>query len=200
MRGPATERLGLDGAPLGLGFVQDLINTSSLHPQPRFITDLLSDLGTAREWVASALARWSADSGQDPVEVDLAERDLPALRRLREEVRSRLMADTSDASHTGGAPLRGSITITSPSRDTIGYRPSGLGADAVEALVAAEQLLAQRADTVRRLKTCPGDHCGIAFYDNSKNASRVWHDARTCGNRHNLRASRERRRGEVAPA
>jgi predicted RNA-binding Zn ribbon-like protein len=36
--------------------------------------------------------------------------------------------------------------------------------------------------------------CPCAFYDRSRNNSRVWHDVRTCGNVANLRASRARRR------
>ncbi|GMA87986.1 hypothetical protein GCM10025868_32360 [Angustibacter aerolatus] len=44
---------------------------------------------------------------------------------------------------------------------------------------------------------CANPECGAAFYDGSPNASRRWHDVRTCGNVANLRASRARR---AAPA
>jgi len=49
-------------------------------------------------------------------------------------------------------------------------------------------LLAQQRGQWPRFKTCQFDACGIAFYDSSRNASRVWHDVSTCGNQTNLRA------------
>jgi len=61
-------------------------------------------------------------------------------------------------------------------------------------VVWGETLLAQRADTWRRLKLCRNAVCNSAFYDRSKNNSGVWHDVKMCGNAANLRASRARRR------
>jgi predicted RNA-binding Zn ribbon-like protein len=57
-------------------------------------------------------------------------------------------------------------------------------------------MLAQHSGAWERLETCPYPPCGIAFYDESKNNSRVWHDVKTCGNRTNLAASRGRRRAD----
>ncbi|MEU3980681.1 CGNR zinc finger domain-containing protein [Streptomyces sp. NPDC026672] len=54
--------------------------------------------------------------------------------------------------------------------------------------------MAQSSGVRARLTSCPGKQCGVVFYDESKNASRVWHDSRTCGNRHNLQQARARRR------
>jgi hypothetical protein len=48
--------------------------------------------------------------------------------------------------------------------------------------------------TFRRLKLCHEPRCRVAFYDRSKNNSRVWHDTATCGNQVNSRAHRARRR------
>ena len=38
-----------------------------------------------------------------------------------------------------------------------------------------------------------------AFYDESRNSSRVWHDVKVCGNPVNARASRARRRAGFGP-
>ncbi|NUR09393.1 MAG: CGNR zinc finger domain-containing protein, partial [Nocardioidaceae bacterium] len=57
--------------------------------------------------------------------------------------------------------------------------------------------LAQADGSWPRLKTCRGRGCPCAFYDASRNNSRVWHDVHTCGNVANLRASRTRRRASV---
>lgn len=61
-------------------------------------------------------------------------------------------------------------------------------------LVAGDVFVAQQTRTWSRLKTRRGDHCTIAFFDRSPNASAIWHDAKACGNAPNLRASRARRR------
>ncbi len=60
--------------------------------------------------------------------------------------------------------------------------------------VWGEVLLAQRDGRWERLKVCRNPACPCAFYDRSRNNSRVWHDVHTCGNVANLRASRARRR------
>jgi len=76
----------------------------------------------------------------------------------------------------------------------IAYRPAADGWRGVAALAAAEILLAQQRGQWPRFKTCPFPVCGVAFYDTSRNVSRVWHDVRTCGNQANLRAYRARQR------
>ncbi|MFB9444749.1 CGNR zinc finger domain-containing protein [Dactylosporangium vinaceum] len=57
-----------------------------------------------------------------------------------------------------------------------------------------EALLASHVGILGRLKVCTNPSCGAAFYDLSRNSTRVWHDMKTCGNTMNLRASRARRR------
>ncbi len=44
-----------------------------------------------------------------------------------------------------------------------------------------------------RLKLCPADDCRRAFYDLSRNSSRVWCDMSDCGNLAKVRAYRGRR-------
>jgi predicted RNA-binding Zn ribbon-like protein len=46
--------------------------------------------------------------------------------------------------------------------------------------------------TLARLKACRG--CGFAYYDTTKNRSRVWCDMATCGSQHKARAWRARQR------
>jgi predicted RNA-binding Zn ribbon-like protein len=51
--------------------------------------------------------------------------------------------------------------------------------------------------TWRRLKACPGHHCGWAFYDRSVSQTSTWCSMRVCGGREKARAYRRRaqRRG-----
>jgi predicted RNA-binding Zn ribbon-like protein len=48
---------------------------------------------------------------------------------------------------------------------------------------------------LERLKVCP--NCDWLFIDRSRNASRVWCDMHTCGNRAKARRHAERRRPAV---
>ncbi|HVJ42015.1 MAG TPA: ABATE domain-containing protein [Dongiaceae bacterium] len=61
--------------------------------------------------------------------------------------------------------------------------------DAADLLTAGE---------LKRLKRCPGAHCGWLFYDTSKNASRRWCVMEDCGTRDKVRRFRARQRSEPA--
>ena len=45
-----------------------------------------------------------------------------------------------------------------------------------------------------RLKICPGDHCGWAFFDGSRNRSGRWCSMSVCGGRAKARSHYHRRR------
>jgi predicted RNA-binding Zn ribbon-like protein len=79
-------------------------------------------------------------------------------------------------------------------------RPYPVTADAAGALglVVAVVAEAQAAGTWRRLKACPGDHCGWAFYDRSRNGTSSWCSMAVCGGRAKARAYRRRSRGGQA--
>jgi predicted RNA-binding Zn ribbon-like protein len=174
----AGARFGLDPAPGGLILVQDLVNTALLDPALG-VPDLLTDAGDAQRWLDAALP----GSG-----ITLAAADLPRLRALREAVRAALLQRRSPA-----VPAQ---TVELELHDgAVAYRATGTGWRAVAALVHVELLLAQHNGTWERLGSCANPACGAAFYDRTRNASRVWHDAKTCGNVMNLRASRARRAG-----
>jgi predicted RNA-binding Zn ribbon-like protein len=51
--------------------------------------------------------------------------------------------------------------------------------------------------TWSRLKVCPGEHCGWAFYDGSRNRSGRWCSMAVCGGRSKARAHYRR---HVRPA
>jgi predicted RNA-binding Zn ribbon-like protein len=52
--------------------------------------------------------------------------------------------------------------------------------------------------TWSRLKICPGDHCGWAFYDGSRNRSGRWCSMSVCGGRAKARSPYHRRRSAEA--
>jgi predicted RNA-binding Zn ribbon-like protein len=181
----AGARLGLDAAPGGLLLVQDLVNTSLIDPAMG-LPDLLLDVDDAQAWLDAVLATWH--DGASPPAVTLTDGDLPRLRALREAVRALLL---------GGevTPVPSQIVELELRDGVVGYRAPAGGWRAVAALVHVELLLAQHTGALERFRSCANPACGAAFYDRTRNGSRVWHDAKTCGNVMNLRASRARRAG-----
>jgi len=182
-------------APGGLVLVQDLVNTATLekyavHAYPG---DLLADVAAANRWLDGALAHWAAANGQTPPALHLSEADLAPLTRFREAVRA--LAAGQDDPNQAAVPLGAANLSLRIDRDgVVRHGTTASGWRGVSALVTGEIMLAQHTGTWSRLKTCRYPVCGVAFYDGSRNNSRVWHDVRTCGNRTNLAASRERRR------
>ena len=181
----SSARFGLDLAPAGLCLVQELINTALLDPRSR-VPDLLGSVESAQPWLDAALLTWAEATNRRPPAVTLRASDLPRLRALREAVRALLLQREVPAVPSQRIELEltgGKVT----------YRATGEGWRSVSSLVHVELLLAQHAGAWDRIKTCENPVCGAAFYDRTRNSSRVWHDTKTCGNVMNLRASRARR-------
>jgi len=219
MEALATDRLTLPAgrAPGGLALVQELVNTATRRRDEASSgpDDLLADVGPANRWLGAALARWAAETGQPAPESKLTEADLPALRRVREAVRALASrggdgdgggesengdgaADPVAATAAASASLTANVSLRVDASGRVLYGTTATGWRGIAALVLAEVLLAQRTGDWERFKACPYPVCGVAFYDGSRNNSRVWHDVRTCGNRTNLAASRRRRRSADA--
>ncbi|WP_250005478.1 CGNR zinc finger domain-containing protein [Actinoplanes sp. M2I2] len=190
MNSDDTGRFLLAAAPGGLSIVQDLLNSASMPVAS--IPDLLADEATAQEWLDASLSRWGGQTGRAAPRITISRADLPALRDLRDHVRGWL----TDADDPSPQVLHADVSF----RDGhITYEPRGDGAAAVASLVNLEALLASHTGALTRLKTCLNPDCGAAFYDRSRNGTRVWHDMKTCGNTMNLRASRARRRETPSP-
>lgn len=186
MSWPATRRFGIDAAPDGLAFVQDLLNTAS--PGKSLKPDLLSEPDTAREWLDEAVANLAPTTERDVERIELGERELAALRGFRDDLRALLGGDTTVVLPTSV------VTLRADDGGTLRVEPRGKGWRAVAEMALIEIMEAQRADRWRRLKTCGNEVCLVAFYDRSRNNSGVWHDVHVCGNAANLRAYRARKR------
>jgi predicted RNA-binding Zn ribbon-like protein len=71
---------------------------------------------------------------------------------------------------------------------------AGAGLDRALGQVLAITAAAMLDGTWRRLKVCPGDHCGWAFYDHSRNQTGRWCSMSVCGGRAKARAHYHRHR------
>lgn len=183
-------------APDGLALVQDLLNT---RPMMRYAADLLATVEDAHQWLTEAVATWSLVQGLPAPDLTPSPTDLRALRRLRSAFEEAILAAGADSFGAGAPPPADVPVSLAPDPDgRVRMVPTGRGARWVASAVWSEALLSQQAGTWPRLKLCHNVQCRLAFYDNSRNNSGVWHDVSTCGNSANLRAFRQRRRISTA--
>ncbi|MFF4724169.1 CGNR zinc finger domain-containing protein [Streptomyces mirabilis] len=168
------------------------MNTASLG-KPRK-PDLLESVDTAEQWLRSSLATLSSiDSSAPAAPCPLDARGLGRLQSLRDDLRAALAAGHAD--EPSAAVAAPSIETTAAIRlDAGGARlhARGKGVELLRSYVMIQLAAATYADTMRRLKVCANPRCRGAFYDRSKNCSRLWHDVTTCGNTQNVRAYRAR--------
>lgn len=92
------------------------------------------------------------------------------------------------------APLQ--VTVT-PGKQ-LQLRPGGTGVMRALSSILALEYEAETAGDWDRFKTCKG--CGWAFYDESKNASKVWCDMGLCGTRSKMKAYRQRKKAAESGA
>lgn len=185
----ASGRYGTSPAPAGLLLTYELVNTIG-HPRSPATPDLLAQLESAQPWLDATVSEWCELRGLADPEIDLTAAGLRQLQALRATLRGVL---GRGASAQGPGAVAAGIDVTIGSGG-VGLAPAGSGTQWVRGAVAIEWVVADQLEGLRRLKLCRNADCGIAFYDRSKNNSRVWHDVARCGNATNVRAYRERRR------
>ena len=101
-----------------------------------------------------------------------------------ESLRGELAAIAAEAPMSFGLDERGDLTL----------HPAGDGVNGALASILSRVFEAQASGVWRRLKSCPGPHCGWLFYDGSRNASSRWCSMSICGNRTKTAAYRRRRK------
>lgn len=92
---------------------------------------------------------------------------------------------------TAGAPLR--LAIGSGRESSL--VATGSGIDRALGELAAALYRASLTQDLSRLKSCKA--CGFAFYDVTKNRSRVWCEMASCGSQAKAKAYRKRLKSEI---
>src|ERR1035437_7556697 len=118
---------------------------------------------------------------------------------FRESLRDALSrtADRPSARDTESPGVLSSILFgvhLSPSGPEL--KASGSGVDAALASIMMIAIVAVADGTWHRLKVCTNDACRWAYWDASRNRSGKWCSMGICGNRTNVRAFRQRVRGD----
>jgi predicted RNA-binding Zn ribbon-like protein len=185
---PGRQPAGRAPAPGRLGLVQAFLNSFWDLDVP----------GGAERWAdPAAYTAWLRERGFASGRATAG--DLALAIELREALRALALANHDDAlAPDAEATLdRIAARVTphaglTPRFDRPALDVAGDGPDAALALVLGIVFAARLDGTWRRLKACPHEHCGWAFYDRSRNRSSQWCSMRICGNRTKGARHRER--------
>jgi predicted RNA-binding Zn ribbon-like protein len=171
-------------APGSLRVVQAFVNTVDREHGP----DLFDAVDDAEEWLDRRL-----------MPVPVREADLAGLREVREALRALLWVNNGEPHVPGAqevleaAARRARLEASFPP-DGAALLPRAGGIDGAVGRVLAAAFGAMLEGGWKRLKACPGDRCGWAFYDRSSNASATWCSMQICGSRAKAGAYYRRRR------
>ena len=172
-------------APGDLALVQRFVNTADLETG----SDDLGDPG--------ALSTWLAEAGLVQSDARFDEAARKRVVAVREALRALLLAN-----HGERPDRRAITTLNRVARLVVAFdaagrarlAPADPGVDGVLGALLGIVARAQADGSWPRLKACPGDRCGWAFYDRSRNRSRTWCAMSVCGNRSKARSYRARQR------
>ena len=182
---------GREPAPGELGLVQAFVNTH---------WDLEHDLGGEVLHSPAALGRWLVGRGLLEPGVTLARADLRRALAVREGIRALLAANNGSPLDPGAiealnrAASRSAVVIQFTPDGSPRFEPRRADLDGALGLLLAVVGRAQLDGTFARFKACPGEDCGWAFYDYSKNQASAWCSMAVCGSRAKARTYRQRRR------
>jgi predicted RNA-binding Zn ribbon-like protein len=175
---------GREPAPGSLRIVQAFVNTVDREHGP----DLFEDGAGFSEWLdRNLLPSDGADAG------------VAAAREVREALRSLLLANNGEPDDPraravlDSAAERARLAATFPP-DGAALVPQADGVDAAIGRILAAAFAAMLDGSWARLKACPAELCGWAFYDRSTNASATWCSMSVCGGRAKAGAYYRRRR------
>ena len=181
---------GREPAPGALALVQAFVN-SHYDLEREWGAELLSDPGALRAWL----------SGRRLIDADarVTRRDLALALAVREGLRALLYANNGEPLDRHAAAALDDAALALPVSVLIGVVDVDFAAPARDTRGALGLILAVAAQarldgSFARLKACPGDDCGWAFFDHSRNAAGSWCSMAVCGGRAKQRAYYRRRR------
>jgi predicted RNA-binding Zn ribbon-like protein len=178
---PGRQPAGRTPAPGRLGLVQAFLNS---------FWDLDAH-GEDRWRDAAAYGAWLNERGL-AAPAAAGPQDLARALDLRDALRTLAMANHDDTAAPAAEAVLDRIAAEVGPRAGLVPRfgggelrldIAGDGPDAALGLVLGVVFAARADGTWRRLKACPHEHCGWAFYDRSRNRSSQWCSMRICGNR-----------------
>jgi predicted RNA-binding Zn ribbon-like protein len=182
---------GREPAPGSLGLIQAFVNTHY---------DLEGDHGAEILSSPRALRDWLTARGLVDRSLELTRADLRAALDVREGLRAMLAAnngavlDVEAVKRLNRAARRPGVVIQFAADGSPSFEPARDDLDGALAFLLAIVARSRLDGTWERFKACPGDDCGWAFYDYSRNQASAWCSMAICGSRAKARAYRMRNR------
>lgn len=144
----------------------------------------------------AGFAQWLAESGLAPAGTLVTDEDVQRARHLRAALTSLLAANSGvpiDLRTHGAIQAvteRTGMDLRLTSEGRLALEGRGTAVDQALAGLVASLYRAEVTGEIARLKACK--KCGWAFYDESKNRSRIWCDMALCGSQAKAKAYRKR--------
>jgi predicted RNA-binding Zn ribbon-like protein len=191
---------GRPPAPGRLALVQAFLNSHY---------DLETRPGAELLGSPTALVAWLGRAGllDEPYEFGADEHDLRRGLGVREGLRALVADDVGRLAVDGGARLHLLETATRGAAVEVRPGPNGelhfvaapaAGVSGALGVLLAIATVAIADGSWSRLKVCPGEDCGWAFYDASRNRSGRWCSMSVCGGRAKARSHYHRKRSAEA--
>jgi predicted RNA-binding Zn ribbon-like protein len=185
---------GREPAPGDLGLVQAFVNSHY---------DIDEDHGAELLSSPRALAGWLSERGLLDPTAELTRADLRRALDVREGLRAMLAAnngaepDPEAIERMNRAAAQPGITLQLDADGSPRIEPARRDLDGALALLLAIVARSRLEGSWPRFKACPGDDCGWAFYDYSRNQASAWCSMSICGSRAKARAYRHRHRRDT---
>lgn len=175
-------------APAPLDLVQDFANTEI----PVWAVDDIATPDTLGSWLR-ARGLLGRDEPVDSAEFVRARALRAVLRDLGRRNTRGVGADEDLRVAFSPVAYEAVVRFALDDEGVVRLVPASTGVDGALAEIIMRVHAAQASGEWRRLKSCPGPHCGWLFYDGSRNASSRWCSMSICGNRTKTAAYRRRR-------
>jgi predicted RNA-binding Zn ribbon-like protein len=150
------------------------------------------------------LGRWLAEYGLMDGGEPVTEHDREQALRVREALRALMYAnngvpdwDRSAVDALNAASKGAELMVRFDPAGEARLVPVRRGVDGALGKLLTIVETAQCNGLWRRMKACPDDTCGWAFYDGTKNCSGTWCSMESCGNRAKAKAFRDRRKSHA---
>ena len=146
--------------------------------------------------------RWLSEAGLLAPGEKITRADLDRLRRVREALRELVAVGQGSGVKPSATDARAINDVLTGATIELRFTALGpelipVGGSVVDRVLGSLTGIVARAmidGSWRRLKVCPGPHCGWVFYDHSRNGSGRWCSMNVCGGREKARAHYRRRR------
>ena len=186
---PGPQPGGRKPAPGGLGLVQAFVNTHF---------DLEYEHGADLLKTPASLVAWLEQHRMVDPGTAADRHDLERALALREGLRQLARGGDAHSLETINGALQGAAVVVQFTKRGPRFERSGSGVGGALGLIAGLIAQAMLDGSWQHLKICPGEHCGWAFYDQSRNQAGRWCSMSVCGGRAKARAHYRRRVGGAA--